>query len=93
MKIPSLLQIPCGTEASYNNRITTKYKKTGKEHKEHIQLTAAFHSSYQSNKIVWVWLQMVKHQNTKCCMKIDLFFFRYLCVFTFSLIFIYFVAQ
>ena len=38
MKIPRLLQIPCGTEASYNNRITTKYKKTGKEHKEHIQL-------------------------------------------------------
>ena len=29
---PSLLQIPFGTEASYNNKITTKYNKRGKEH-------------------------------------------------------------
>ena len=27
-----------------------------------------------------VWLQMVKLQNAKCYMKMDLFFFQYLCV-------------
>ena len=55
--------------------------------------TAAFHKSYQSSKIVWVWLQMVKLRNAKCCMKMDLFFFQYLCVFKFALNFLYFVAQ
>ena len=36
---------------------------------------------------------MVKLQNANCCIKMDLFFFRQLCVFTFALIFLYFVAQ
>ena len=36
---------------------------------------------------------MVKLQNVECCMKVDLFFFQYLCVFTFAFIFLYFVAQ
>ena len=30
--LPSLLQIPFGTEAIYNNRITTKYNKRSNEH-------------------------------------------------------------
>ena len=30
---------------------------------------------------------MVKLQNAKCYMKMDLFFFQYLCVFTLALIF------
>ena len=36
---------------------------------------------------------MVKLQGAKCCMKMDLFFFQYLCAFTFALNFLYFVAQ
>ena len=36
---------------------------------------------------------MIKLPNAMCCMKMDLFFFQYLCVLIFALNFLYFVAQ
>ena len=56
-------------------------------------IVAPIHKSYNSNKIIWVWIEMIKLKNAKCCMKMDRFFLQYLRLFTFALDFLYFVAQ
>ena len=44
----------------------------------YIYKVAVFHKSYHSNNILWAWLHMVKLQNAKFPMKMDLLFFQYL---------------